>query len=63
MNYKKFNSKNSTNIVNNVYHVKQVFKLHIYIIRALYALQIEKNYKLNYVFEPINYKKAKKLLY
>ena len=63
MNYKKFNSKNSTNIVNNVYYVKQMFKLHIYIIRVFYVLQIEKNYKLNYVFESINYKKVKKLFY
>ena len=63
MNYKKLNSKNSINIVNNVYYVKQMFKLYVYIIRVFYALQIEKNYKLNYVFESINYKKTKKLLY
>ena len=63
MNYKKLNSKNSINIVNNVYYVKQMFKLYVYIIRVFYALQIEKNYKLNYVFESINYKKTKKSLY
>ena len=40
-----------------------MFKLHVYIICVLHALQTEKNYKLNYVFESINYKKIKKLLY
>ena len=57
------NSKKTINIINNVYYVKQVFKLYIYIIRALYVLQFKKSYKLNYVFESINYKKIKKSFY
>ena len=40
-----------------------MFKLYVYIIRVFYVLQIEKNYKLNYVFELINYKETKKLFY
>ena len=63
INYKKLNIKKSTNIVNNVYHVKQMSKCHIHIIRALHALQIEKNFDLNHIFESIDYKKIKTSFY
>ena len=62
-NYKKLNSKKTINIVNNVYYAKQMFKSYIYIICAFYTLQFKENYKLNYVFELINYKKVKKSFY
>ena len=59
MDYKKLNSKSSTNIVNNVYHAKQMPNSHVHMIRALHALQTEESYKLGHVSEPISYKEAR----
>ena len=63
MDYKKLNSKGSTNIVNNVYHAKQVPKSHVHMIRALHALQTGESYGLGHVSEPISYKEARKSPY
>ena len=60
-NYKKLNINKF--VVNNVYYVKQVLKTYLYIIRALYVLQIEENYKLNHISKSISYKKIKTFFY
>ena len=63
IDYKKLNFKETANNVNNVYYAKQILKSHIYIIRVLHVLQSDKSYKLNYVFEFMNYKQVRALLY
>ena len=56
-------SKKFVNIVNNVYRIKQMFKIHIHIIRVFHALQNDENFDFDHVFESMNYKKKFKFSY